>query len=43
MILDFQNVSYQIPNGDLIYDNLNFKLFDNEFYGVLGKNGSGKT
>ncbi len=43
MILDFQNVSYQIPNGDLIYDNLNFKLFDNEFYGVLGKNGSGKS
>lgn len=43
MILDFQNVSYQIPNGELIYHNLNFKLFENEFYGVLGKNGSGKS
>lgn len=43
MILDFQNVSYQIPNGKLIYKNLNFKLFGNEYYGVLGKNGSGKT
>lgn len=43
MILDFQNVSYAIPNGQKIYENLNFKLFENEYYGVLGKNGSGKS
>lgn len=43
MILDFQNVSYRIPNGKQIYENLNFKLFKDEYYGVLGKNGSGKS
>ncbi len=43
MILEFQNVTYQIPNGETIYKNLNLKLYKNEFYGVLGKNGAGKS
>ncbi|MBD67061.1 MAG: hypothetical protein CME62_17800 [Halobacteriovoraceae bacterium] len=43
MILDFQNVSYCIPNGQSIYENLNLKVHHNEYYGVLGKNGAGKT
>lgn len=43
MILEFQNVTYSIPNGQTIYKNLNLKLFKNEFYGVLGKNGAGKS
>ena len=43
MILEFQNVTYSIPNGQTIYKNLSFKLFKNEYYGVLGKNGAGKS
>ncbi len=43
MILEFRDVTYKIPNGQTIYKNLNFKLFNNEFYGVLGKNGAGKS
>ena len=43
MILDFQNVTYQIPNGATIYKNLNLKIFKGDYYGVLGKNGAGKS
>lgn len=43
MILDFQNVTYSIPNGATIYRNLNIKIFKGEYYGVLGKNGAGKS
>ena len=43
MIIDFQDVTYMIPNGDIIYKNLNLKVFNNDFYEVLGKNGAGKS
>ena len=43
MVLDFQNVTYAIPNGATIYKNLNLKIFKGEYYGVLGKNGAGKS
>lgn len=43
MILDFQNVTYKIPNGATIYQNLNLKIFKGEYFGVLGKNGAGKS
>lgn len=43
MILEFQNVTYQIPSGELIYKNLNLKVSANEYYGVLGQNGAGKS
>lgn len=43
MILDFQNVTYKIPNGETIYKNLNLKINEGEYYGVLGKNGAGKS
>lgn len=43
MVIDFQNVTYQIPNGQMIYKNLNLKLQKNTYYGVLGKNGAGKS
>jgi ABC-type multidrug transport system ATPase subunit len=43
MILNFQNVTYQIPNGQVIYQNLNLKFFKGDFFGVLGKNGAGKS
>lgn len=39
----FKNVTYQIPNGDVIYHDLDLKIHENEFYGVLGKNGAGKS
>ncbi len=39
----FKNVLYQIPNGEVIYHDLDVKIGDGEFYGVLGKNGAGKS
>lgn len=43
MIIDFKNVSYSIPNGENIYKELNLKVYENEYYGILGKNGAGKS
>lgn len=43
MILDFQNVTYTIPNGATLYQNLNIKIHKGEYYGVLGRNGAGKS
>lgn len=43
MLIKVENVNYKIPNGQLVYENLNFKLELGEFIGVLGKNGAGKT
>ncbi len=43
MIIDITNVDYKIPNGDTVYEDLNFHLSLGEFIGVLGKNGAGKT
>ncbi len=43
MIIDFQNVSYSIPNGQPIYKNLTLKVFKNDYFGILGKNGAGKS
>lgn len=43
MILNFQNVTYRIPNGATIYKNLNIKIYKGDYYGVLGKNGAGKS
>lgn len=43
MVIDFQNVTYCIPNGQMIYKNLNLKLQKNSYYGILGKNGAGKS
>lgn len=43
MIINLKNVNYKIPNGDTVYEDLNFNLELGEFIGVLGKNGAGKT
>ena len=43
MILKLKNVTYKIPNGHVVYEDLNFELELGEFVGVLGKNGAGKT
>lgn len=43
MVIKLQNVVYEIPNGQIVYENLNFQLELGEFVGVLGKNGAGKT
>ncbi|NDG54228.1 MAG: ABC transporter ATP-binding protein [Flavobacteriia bacterium] len=43
MIVRLKDVIYQIPNGHIVYENLNFELYLGEFIGVLGKNGAGKT
>lgn len=42
-MLDIRNMSYQIPKGRVILDNLNLTIWPGEFLGVLGKNGAGKT
>ena len=43
MILDFQNVTYSIPDGATLYRNLNIKIRKGDYYGILGKNGAGKS
>jgi ABC-2 type transport system ATP-binding protein len=43
MLVRLRDVIYQIPNGQVVYENLNFQLELGEFIGVLGKNGAGKT
>ena len=43
MVIDFQNVTYAIPNGQMIYKNLNLRVYEKEYYGILGKNGAGKS
>jgi ABC-2 type transport system ATP-binding protein len=43
MVIDFQNVTYAIPNGQMIYRNLNLRVYEKEYYGILGKNGAGKS
>lgn len=41
-MLEVRNVSKQI-NGNVILDDINLKLFQGKIYGIVGKNGSGKT
>ena len=43
MIIEFQNVTYQIPSGEKIYKNLDLKLGDHQYFGILGQNGAGKS
>lgn len=43
MVIRLKDVIYKVPNGNEIYENLNFDLELGEFIGVLGKNGAGKT
>lgn len=43
MIIDFQNVTYQIPSGETIYKDLDLKLSKHQYFGVLGQNGAGKS
>ena len=42
-MLKFQNVTYQIPNGQVIYQDLSLEVGGHEFFGILGKNGAGKS
>jgi ABC-2 type transport system ATP-binding protein len=43
MLIKLRDVTYQVPNGQIVYQDLNFQLELGEFIGVLGKNGAGKT
>ena len=43
MIIEFKDVSYNIPGGKSLYKGLNFRLFRGDYYGILGKNGAGKS
>lgn len=43
MIIEFQNVTYQIPSGETIYKNLDLKLSEHQYFGILGQNGAGKS
>lgn len=43
MCIKFENVSYQIPNGEVIFKDLNLDLKAGQYYGLLGKNGAGKS
>ena len=37
-----KNISYKVPNGTKIFENLSFS-FNSELIGLVGKNGSGKS
>ena len=43
MLINLQNVFYKIPNGHVIYEDLNLHVYEGDFIGVLGRNGAGKT
>lgn len=42
-LITLKNVTYTIPYGETILENINFEIAENEFIGVLGHNGTGKT
>lgn len=41
--LELKNVSFNYSDGPLILKNLNFKVENGEFIGIIGKTGAGKT
>ena len=41
-IIEFENISLSYGNR-LILDNINFKIYQNEIFGMLGPNGVGKS
>lgn len=42
-IINIRNLTYTIPHSDSILEDINFELGENEFVGILGHNGTGKT
>ncbi len=42
-ILEVKNLTYRVPWGNEILKEINFKIFEGEFVGLLGENGAGKT
>ncbi len=42
-MLKVKDLVYQIPQGDVVLDNINFEVNQGEFLGILGRNGAGKT
>lgn len=42
-MVKFKNVSYQLPSGEKVLNDLNFEIQQNEKIAIIGENGSGKT
>lgn len=42
-ILKVSNLSYQLENGEKLFENISFELNKGEILGILGHNGSGKS
>lgn len=42
-LIQLKNVTYKIPYGETILENINLEIAEGEFMGVLGHNGTGKT
>ena len=42
-MIKVKNLVYQIPQGDVVLDEINFEVNQGEFLGILGRNGAGKT
>jgi Fe-S cluster assembly ATP-binding protein len=42
-MLKLENITWQLPNGNKVLDNINLEVNDNEFMVITGPNGGGKT
>lgn len=43
LMLKVSSLIYQVPQGDVVLDDINFDVKQGEFLGILGRNGAGKT
>jgi ABC-type multidrug transport system ATPase subunit len=42
-LISFEGLSYLIPYGETLLNNINLDIHESELLGILGHNGSGKT
>lgn len=43
MSICVNNLTYQLPNQDTLFSNINFSIGDGQKYAIIGNNGTGKS